>query len=351
MSSTDPYGAPQQPQQPPAPYGQAPSYGQAPTYGQAPSYGQAPVATQPYPVAPGSYPGAPGPYPGAPGPYGGAPGPYGGAPAPYPGGPGMGGYGVSNKSFLVTWLLSLLVGVFGVDRFYLGKVGTGLLKLFTFGGLGIWALVDLILVLTNKQRDSRGLLLEGYDKHKKIALIVTGAFILVSIIFNSTRGPVPISAPEADPKAPAAAPAAEVPAAAPAAPAGSSEKKVGEAFTADMGNGDTAKITIVSATYVPTITTGPFDSPAKNGGYLTLDVLWETEKGTTSSNPLYFKAKDADGRAANVELIMDDSLGSGEIPAGDKTRGKVAFDIKPGTSTVIITNPILQEVARISVTP
>ena len=118
-----------------------------------------------------------------------------------------------------------------------------------------------------------------------------------------------------------------------------------------MGNGNTAKITILSATYGPSITTGPFDSPAKNGGYLTLDVLWETEKGETTSNPLYFKAKDADGRSANVELIMDDQLGSGEIPAGDKARGKVAFDIKPGTSTVIITNPILQEVARISVTP
>ena len=118
-----------------------------------------------------------------------------------------------------------------------------------------------------------------------------------------------------------------------------------------MGNGNTAKITILSATYGPSITTGPFDSPAKNGGYLTLDVLWETEKGETTSNPLYFKAKDADGRSASVELIMDDQLGSGEIPAGDKARGKVAFDIKSGTSTVIITNPILQEVARISVTP
>jgi hypothetical protein len=262
----------------------------------------------------------------------------------------LGGYGVSNKSFLVTWLLSLLLGVLGVDRFYLGKVGTGLLKLFTFGGVGIWALIDLILVLTNKQRDKHGLPLEGYDKHKKVALIVTGVFILLSIIFNSTRGPsAPVSAPAAD----RAAPAAEAPAAAPAAeaPAASSEKKVGEAFTADMGNGNTAKITILSATYSASIISGPFDSPAKNGGYLTLDVLWETEKGETTSNPLYFKAKDADGRSASVELIMDDQLGSGEIPAGDKARGKVAFDIKPGTSTVIITNPILQEVARISVTP
>lgn len=96
--------------------------------------------------------------------------------------------GSHGKSFLVTWLLSLLVGVFGVDRFYLGKIGTGLLKLVTFGGLGVWWFVDLIIILAGAARDRAGRTLEGYDKTKLVAWIVTAALVLVGGISGAVNG-------------------------------------------------------------------------------------------------------------------------------------------------------------------
>ncbi|OIO41357.1 hypothetical protein CO154_00585 [Candidatus Pacearchaeota archaeon CG_4_9_14_3_um_filter_31_7] len=52
----------------------------------------------------------------------------------------------------VNWLIALLMSIFfgwiGVDRFIMGKVGTGILKLITLGGFGIWWLIDLILIAT-----------------------------------------------------------------------------------------------------------------------------------------------------------------------------------------------------------
>ncbi|HLS33896.1 MAG TPA: TM2 domain-containing protein, partial [Brevibacterium sp.] len=86
---------------------------------------------------------------------------------------------MNQKSFLVTWLLAYFVGVLGIDRFYLGKIGTGILKLITFGGLGIWALIDLIMVLVGATRDKEGRPLAGYDQHKMLAWIVTVVLIVV----------------------------------------------------------------------------------------------------------------------------------------------------------------------------
>ena len=60
------------------------------------------------------------------------------------------------KDWLTALLLSLFAGFLGIDRFYLGYTGLGILKLVTFGGCGIWALIDLILIAMNKVKDANG---------------------------------------------------------------------------------------------------------------------------------------------------------------------------------------------------
>ncbi len=67
----------------------------------------------------------------------------------------------SSKSYTTALVLSFLLGFVGGDRFYLGYTGLGVLKLFTFGGCGIWSLIDLINIATRKLPDSEGLPLAG----------------------------------------------------------------------------------------------------------------------------------------------------------------------------------------------
>jgi len=62
----------------------------------------------------------------------------------------------SEKSNTAALLLCLFLGGLGVHRFYVGKVGTGVLQLVTLGGLGIWALIDLIVIALGKFTDGEG---------------------------------------------------------------------------------------------------------------------------------------------------------------------------------------------------
>jgi len=64
------------------------------------------------------------------------------------------------KSKTTTLIISLLLGELGIDRFYLGYTGLGILKLLTVGGCGIWYIIDIILILTDKMTDKNGNALE-----------------------------------------------------------------------------------------------------------------------------------------------------------------------------------------------
>jgi type II secretory pathway pseudopilin PulG len=88
----------------------------------------------------------------------------------------------SDKSLVTAWLLSFFLGGLGIDRFYLGLIGTGLLKLVTSGGLGIWVVIDLVRIGFGIQKDKHKHTLASTPKSRKIIRILTVVFITLCIV-------------------------------------------------------------------------------------------------------------------------------------------------------------------------
>jgi TM2 domain-containing membrane protein YozV len=70
---------------------------------------------------------------------------------------------ISQKDWIAVLLFCIFLGTLGVHRFYAGKIGTGILMLLTLGGLGIWWIIDLIMIITSQFTDKSGQKISGKD--------------------------------------------------------------------------------------------------------------------------------------------------------------------------------------------
>jgi hypothetical protein len=70
--------------------------------------------------------------------------------------PALGMMPVSDRRIVPAALLCFFLGVFGAHRFYVGRTGSAIVQLLTVGGLGLWMLADLIMILTESFRDAEG---------------------------------------------------------------------------------------------------------------------------------------------------------------------------------------------------
>ena len=62
----------------------------------------------------------------------------------------------SQKSWLATFLLCFFFGVIGIHRFYVGRTGSAIAMILTLGGLGLWTIVDFIVILFGNFKDGDG---------------------------------------------------------------------------------------------------------------------------------------------------------------------------------------------------
>ncbi|GMO66319.1 MAG: TM2 domain-containing protein [Treponemataceae bacterium] len=70
--------------------------------------------------------------------------------------PARGSGAETNSQWTTLLIISIFLGELGIDRFFVGKVGTGILKLVTLGGCGVWWIIDLITIAQGKFTDSNG---------------------------------------------------------------------------------------------------------------------------------------------------------------------------------------------------
>lgn len=148
----------------------------------------------------------------------------------------------AEKSFVTTWLLSLFLGQFGADRFYLGQMGLGFLKLLTCGGCGIWALIDLIRVLAGSVKDKYGRPLRGLRENQNLAIIVSVVVIVLGVGINGCASIVDSGDDKSGSGSAASAPAAP----------GVSD----DGGAADVGEGAGAAPTPVATTAAPAVGIG-----------------------------------------------------------------------------------------------
>ncbi len=239
--------------------------------------------------------------------------------------------GESDKSYLTAWLLSYFLGIFGVDRFYLGYTGLGIAKLLTLGGCGIWALVDWILIFAGVTKDKQGRPLADREKNLRLTVIIfivlfalgtLGGIVNTVLMSKAVKDTLPttsqITSSEDNSRADSQSKDVEV--------------KVGQPATVDG-----VKMTVISVEKTTQIDTYSKSESGKT--FVIANVSLENVSNSTKSfNSYDFRIQTAGGQVLDTTFeSVDPRLSSGDLVAGGKTQGKVVFEapIETGTQYII----------------
>lgn len=94
---------------------------------------------------------------------------------------------LSDKQFLTVFWLSTFLGIVGADRFYLGHRTTGLFKLLTLGGLGVWSIGDVLYTLSGQRKDFNGKLLRGVRDYRSTLILSLPVGVVSTLPIMASR--------------------------------------------------------------------------------------------------------------------------------------------------------------------
>ncbi len=102
--------------------------------------------------------------------------------------------GASPKSGLTAFILCMFFGALGLHRFYVGKVGTGILMILTLGGLGFWVLYDLFSIICKNFTDKQDQIVEIAKNSKaprNVVIVVACLYVgIFGLIFTFVGAPL-----------------------------------------------------------------------------------------------------------------------------------------------------------------
>ena len=181
------------------------------------------------------------------------------------------------------------------------------------------------------------------------AVAVTFIVLFIAAVASSGGGSAPRQVAAAPPTVPASAPA--VPTVDPVTAAASTPPPQEDAplplgepalLTSDEGLTESA----VVHTVAPYVSDNQFTQPDQ-GAYLVADVHQKVDSGSTPYNIFYWHLQAPDGTTYDPTNAKDPSFGSGELAAGQQTRGFVTFDVPPGTvhGLILLSDPLGSQLA------